>query len=498
VLVKQGDLGEGQEGVHAQRAEEPDSPRSQSPHSSEEASVIEVERRAGRKVDPVKNRQAEEQPEAVSARTIRAGEVRARWAWTEPTVWTERMLMALEAGVKGGQWYSVMDKVYTQANLRAAFTRVKANHGAVGVDHQTIEAFERDLTRNLEKLGDELREGSYRPQAVRRHWIPKPGAPQEQRPLGIPTVRDRVAQAALYHVIAPIYERDFAAHSYGFRPQRGSQEALRRTAQLLQTGDTYVVDADLKSYFDTIPQERLLAQVRTKISDGKVLALLVAFLTQGVMEGGAHWTPEAGTPPGGVLSPLLANLYLDPLDHVMAQAGFAMVRYADDFVILCRSEEEAQRALAQVRQWTTQAGLKLHADKTRLVNAQHTGGFDFLGYHFERGSRWPRKKSAQKLKDTIRAKTKRTNGHSLHAIILDVNRTVRGWFEYFKHSHQTTFPSLDSWVRMRLRSILRKRKGQKGRGRGADHQRWPNAFFQEHGLYSMTTAHALLRQSSCR
>lgn len=446
----------------------------------------------------VTNRQTEDQPEAVSARTIREGEVRARWAWTEPTVWTERMLTALEEGVKGGTWYSVMDKVYTPTNLRAAFTRVKANHGAAGVDHQTIAAFERNLEANLAKLANELRAGTYRPQAVRRHWIPKPGKPQEQRPLGIPTVRDRVVQAALYHVIAPICERDFAAHSYGFRPQRGSKEALRRTAQLLKEGFTYVVDADVQSYFDTIPQDRLLAQVRTKISDGRVLSLIAAFLEQGVLEAGKHWTPEAGTPQGGVLSPLLANLYLDPLDQLMAQAGYEMVRYADDFVILCRNEEEAQRALEQVRQWTTQAGLKLHADKTRLVNAQHTGGFDFLGYHFERGYRWPRQKSAQKLKDTIRTKTKRTNGQSLPAIILDVNRTVSGWFEYFKHSHQTTFPALDSWVRMRLRSILRKRTGLKGRGRGADHQRWPNAFFQGHGLYSMTAAHALLRQSLWR
>jgi RNA-directed DNA polymerase len=408
------------------------------------------------------------------------------------------MLTALEAGVKGGKWYSVMDKVYTPANLRAAFTRVKANQGAAGVDHQTIEQFESALAANLAQLADELQAGTYRPRDVRRHWIPKPGQPQELRPLGIPAVRDRVVQTALGNVIAPIFERDFAAQSYGFRPQRGSKEALRRTAQLLKEGCTYVVDADVQSYFDTIPHERLLERVGTKISDGRVLALVEALLKQGVMDAGKHWLPEEGTPQGGVLSPLLANLYLDPLDHAMAQAGFEMVRYADDFVILCRSEEEAQRALAQVQQWTTQAGLKLHPDKTGLVNAQDKGGFDFLGYHFERGLRWPRKKSAQKLRATIRAQTKRTNGHSLKAIILDVNRTITGWFEYFKHSHKTTFPTLDGWVRMRLRSILRKRTGKRGRGRGTDHQRWPNAFFREQGLYSMTAAHTLLRQSSCR
>lgn len=273
---------------------------------------------------------------------------------------------------------------------------------------------------------------------------------------------------------------------------------MRRTAQLLKEGFTYVVDADLQSYFDTIPQERVLEQVRTKSSDGRVHALIEAVLKHGVMDAGKHWTPEEGTPQGGVLSPLLANSYLDPLDHARAQGGYEMGRYADDFVILCRRAEEAQPALARVRHGTTQAGLKLHPDKTGIVNAQHTGGFDFLGYHCERGYRWPRKKSAQQFKDTIRAKTKRTNGHSLKAIMLDVNRTVKGWVEYFKHSHKTTFPSLDGWVRRRLRSILRKRTGKRGRGRGTDPQRWPNAFFRARGLYSMTAAHARLRQSSCR
>jgi RNA-directed DNA polymerase len=291
---------------------------------------MDVERRAGRKVETVKDRPAEGQPAAVPERARRAGEVRARWAWTEPTVWTERMLAALEEGVKGGKWYSLMDKVYTRPNLRAAFARVKANQGAAGVDHQTIKQFERDLEANLAKLADELQAGTYRPRDVRRHWIPKPGKPQEKRPLGIPTVRDRVVQAALCNVIAPIFERDFAAQSYGFRPQRGCKDALRRTAQLLKEGFTYVVDADLQSYFDTIPQERLLEQVRTKSSDGRVHALIEAFLKQGVMDAGKHWTPEEGTPQGGVLSPLLANIYLDPLDHAMAQAGYEMVRYADD------------------------------------------------------------------------------------------------------------------------------------------------------------------------
>jgi RNA-directed DNA polymerase len=174
-----------------------------------------------------------------------------------------------------------------------------------------------------------------------------------------------------------------------------------------------------------------------------------------------------------------------------------MVRYADDFVILCQSQAEAEAALEQVRQWTAEAGLQLHPIKTRIVDATQKGGFDFLGYHFERGMKWPRQKSLKKFKDTIRAKTRRTNGQSLQTIIEDVNRTVRGWFEYFKHSHKTIFEHLDKWIRMRVRSILRKRQGLRGRGRGRDHQRWPNAFFGKQGLLSLVTAHVSACQS-CR
>ena len=437
-------------------------------------------------------------PDAVPGRGASpAGEIRARWAWVEAEVWTERMLTALEQGVLGGKWFSLMDKVYAQSNLRQAFTRVKANRGAAGVDHVTVEEFERHLEANPEKLSRMLKDGSYRPQAIRRVWIPKPGS-REKRPLGIPTVRDRVVQAALRAVLEPIFERDFAAHSYGFRPNRGCKDALRRVDTLLRAGYSWVVDADLKSYFDTIPHPALLARVREKVTDSQVLGLLEAFLTQKVMETAEGWAPEEGTPQGAVISPLLSNLYLDPLDHRMAEAGFEMVRYADDFVMLCRSEAEARVALERVQDWTAQAGLQLHPVKTRIVDATQAGGFDFLGYHFERGKRWPRRKSLDKLKNTIRARTRRTHGHSLSAIITNLNRTLTGWFEYFKHSHRFTFTALDKWLRMRLRSLLRHRQGGEGRGRGADSQRWPNAFFAEHGLFSLVAAHALACQSSRR
>ena len=407
------------------------------------------------------------------------------------------MLTALENGVKGGKWYSLMDKVYSMGNLRSAFSMVKANKGSPGIDHQTIEVFASRLEENLENVSRALQDGRYRPQAIKRVWIPKPGS-KEKRPLGIPTVRDRVVQAALRNVLEPVFEKDFADHSYGFRPGRGCKDALRLVDALLKQGYSYVVDADLKSYFDTIPPDLLMARIRDKIADNRLLTLVELFLKQQVMEMTAGWTPETGTPQGAVLSPLLSNIYLNPLDHLMAQSGVNMVRYADDFVILCRTEAEALQALALVQGWTAQAGLTLHPTKTRIVDAAVRGGFDFLGYHFERGMRWPRRKSEKKLRDAIRDKTKRTNGHSLLAIISDVNRTLRGWFEYFKHSRRYTFRPLDSWIRMRLRSILRKRQGGRGRGRGADHQRWRNAFFAEQGLFSLVAAHAAACQSSRR
>jgi RNA-directed DNA polymerase len=445
-------------------------------------------------------------PVAVPVMAKRAGDVQEPpgmkttrdWAWTEPTVWTARMLAALEVGVKGGKWYSLIDKLHPGTTLSSAFEQVKDNTGAAGVDHVTIAQFANGLDANLERLSDELRRGTYRPQQIRRHYIPKPGS-REMRPLGIPTVRDRVVQTALRMVLEPIFERDFAAHSYGFRPGRGCKDALRRVEQLLEAGYVHIVDADLKSYFDTIPKQRLLALVGQKVSDGRLLALIEAFLEQGVLDGDREWIPEEGTPQGAVVSPLLSNIYLDPLDHLMAERGFEMVRYADDFVVMCRSPQEAAAALAEVQQWTAQAGLMLHPTKTRLVD-EREDGFDFLGYHFKAGRRWPRSKSRKKLRDTIRAKTKRTAGHSMTEIIADVNRTLRGWFEYFKHSHRPTFRMEDGWIRKRLRSILRKRSRRKGsaKAHGADQSRWPNAYFAELGLFSLQEAHGLARQSSRR
>ena len=492
--MNEGDLPEGvKAGVHAPRgAEEPPGQESEGPY--ERRSACNGRGAKGpREVDGVKPTQSERAPATVPEAT-HAGEVRPRWAWTEPMVWTDRMLTALEQGVKGGVWYSLIDKVCAERTLRAAWQHVKANGGAAGVDHVTVAMYERDLDRNLTTLTMQLTAGTYRPQPIRRTWIDQPGS-REQRPLGIPSVRDRVVQTAMRMVLEPIFERDFAAHSYGFRPRRGCKDALRRVDSLLAAGCTWIVDADLRHYFDTIPRMPLMQRIREKVADGRVLALLEAFLTQPVMEELSTWTPDEGTPQGAVISPLAANFYLDSLDHHMAASACEMVRYADDFVILCRSEADAQRALTLVTTWTQAAGLTLHPDKTRIVDARQHGGFDFLGYHFERGRHWPRAKNLQKLKDTVRAKTPRSRGQSLAVIIDDVNRTLRGWFQYFQHSPRPTFIHLDAWVRMRLRSILRRRHRRLGRGRGRDHQRWPNAFFAAQGLYSLTTAHVASCQS---
>jgi len=410
------------------------------------------------------------------------------------------MLTTLEQGVEGGKWFRLFDKVFAERNLWAAFQQVARNQGAAGVDHVTVQEFERQLPDSVWDLSDLLRSGGYQPQAVRRVQIPKPGS-NETRPLGIPTVRDRVVQAAVVNVIEPIFERDFAEHSYGFRPGRGCKDALRRVDELLRAGYVHVVDADLKSYFDSIPHDRLMARLETKIADGPVLKLIASFLHAEILEEATQWTPQSGAPQGAVLSPLLSNVYLDPLDHLVAASGLEMVRYADDFVILCRTAADAQRALELVQTWVTENGLTLHPSKTRIVDLR-TDGFDFLGYHFrgtKRGIRhWVRDKSVQKLKETLRPISRRTSGDSLAFLIGKINRTLRGWFAYFQHSQPRVFQRLDGWLRQRLRGLLRKRSKRRGIARGGDFHRWKNAFFAEQGLFSLVIAHALARQSSRR
>lgn len=405
------------------------------------------------------------------------------------------MLTALTRGMKGNQWFSLIDKVYEVRTLEQAWGKVRSNAGGSGVDRITIERFAKDCPRGLLDLKEQLRTASYQPLPVKRVWIPKPGTNQ-QRPLGIPAVRDRIVQTALRLVIEPIFEHQFAEHSYGFRPGRGCKDALRQVQTQLNAGCTWIVDADLKSYFDTIPKDRLMHRIEERLADGRVLALIRSYLDQEVMEELTRHEPtDRGTPQGAVISPLLANIYLDPLDHHLAASGVEMVRYADDFVILCRSEEEAKAALTRVQTWVEENGLTLHPEKTRIVDMSQPGGFDFLGYHFERGYRWPRRKAMARMKDKVRELTPRTSGESLEATITRLNQMLRGWFGYFQHSHCTTFPQVDGYVRGRLRSILRKRAGKKGRARGTDHQKWRNHYFTELGLFSLKQAHNLACQS---
>ncbi len=413
----------------------------------------------------------------------------------EAVVWTERMLSALGNGVKGGKWFSLMDKVFAPKTLALAWRKVRDNKGAAGVDGQSIARFAASAELYLSEPSAALKDGTYRPQAVKRVDIPKGDG--KTRPLGIPTVKDRIVQQAVRLVIEPIFEHGFADRSFGFRPGRGCHDALRVVDGLIKDGFTHIVDADLQAYFDTIPHDRLMARIEEKISDGRVLDLLRKCLKADILKGTESWTPVQGSPQGAVISPLLANIYLDPLDRLMAARGFRMVRYADDFVILCRTREDADAALDDVRAWVTANGLTLHPMKTHVGDCRIPGqGFEFLGYRFEAGKRYVRKKSLTKLKDSIRDKTRRTRGVSLECIIAELNPVLRGWFGYFKQAHPVTFKDLDGFIRRRLRSILHKQEKRSCIGFGHDdHRRWPNAFFARLGLFALHTAWTVARQS---
>ena len=417
------------------------------------------------------------------------------WTWVEASVWTEGMLVALGNGVRGGKWHSLIDKVYALQTLMSAWQRVARNRGAAGIDQMSVERFKANAECYLAELAEGLRHSRYRPQSVRRVHIPK--GKGKTRPLGIATVKDRIVQTALKLVLEPIFEQVFLPVSYGFRPQRSCKEALRVVDQGLKEGYTWVVDADLQSYFDTIPKQPLVALVKEKVSDSQVLKLLKQYVDQEVVDGMAHWTPVAGTPQGSVISPLLSNLYLHGLDEVLSESGCKYARFADDFVALCRTRQEAEAILAIIQLWVEEHGLGLHPDKTHVGNCMEKGqGFEFLGYRFEAGRRWVRAKSRKALRDTIRQKTGRTRSDSLQSIIKELNPILKGWFGYFKQAHRSTFRDVDGFVRRRLRAILRKRNKQPGFGRTIrDHARWPNAFFAEQGLFTLHEAFAAASQS---
>ena len=469
--------------------------RCRAARSAESKAVLRDGRQEGRSVSDTTG-QSESQASAVPARATQGAEAHGRdWSWVEATVWNERMLAALENGVKGGKWFSLIDKVYRKQTLKVAWHKVEDNAGAAGVDGQSVEQFEARAEVYLEELERALRTGEYRPQPIRRVEIPKGGG--EMRPLGIPVVKDRIVQTALKLVIEPIFEREFEESSYGFRPGRGCKDALREVDELIKEGYPWVVDADFDSYFDSIPYEPLMGKVSERISDGAVLELIRAFLNQDIIAGMKRWTPVGGTPQGAVISPLLANIYLHPLDRHMREKGYRMVRYADDFVVLCRTAEQAQAALNEVRGWVEQNGLRLNADKTHVGDCRQAGqGFEFLGYRFEAGQRWVRPKSLKALRERVRGKTIRTRGDSLAKIIEDLNPLLRGWFNYFKHAHSVAQLGIDGLVRRRLRAILRKQEKRPGMGKCLDdHLRWPNTYFATRGLFTITAARALASQS---
>lgn len=453
--------------------------------------------KGGRKADPSNNMNHETE----SATVPRTRDKQAEEAlWTEfkaeRGVWSEKMLMALQGGLKGKKWFSLIDKVWSERTLQLAWEKVASNAGGCGVDNITIGHFAKDSKNRLLAVSEHLKQGTYQPKPVKRVWIPKPGT-KEQRPLGIPTVTDRVVQAALRMVIEPIFEKEFAPHSYGFRPGRGCKDALRQVDIKLKEGYVHVVDVDIKGYFDSIPHDRLMELVQGHISDGRILKLIKSYLKQGVMEEKEliGTNKQDGTPQGAVISPLLANLYLNPLDWLMAQEGITMVRYADDMVMLCQSAKQAEQVLAKLQKWSEQAGLTLHPEKTKIVDmGQARSHFDFLGYRFRRTvgkmqiRRFIRPKSLKNIRQRIRPLTKRTSGRCLPSIISKLNPVLRGVHEYFHHAYKGELSRLDGWVRGRLRSILRKRNKGKGKGKGKDHFKWPNCYFDRHGLFSLEQA----------
>lgn len=406
-------------------------------------------------------------------------------------MWTEAMKAAIGPLRQAGRkWHSLYDKVIAPANLKAAWDRInrrvtgKKRQQGAGVDGITVAKFANRAEAELLKLGEQLGTGRYNPSPVRRHYIPKPGS-TKLRPLGLPTVRDRVVQEACRSMIEPIFEAEFLDHSHGFRPEKSVETACVQVEQNLSEGRVWVVDLDIEKCYDSIPHEPLIDRVARRISDGKTLDLIRGFLKSGVMEEMNVRYETTGTPQGGIVSPVLANIFLHDLDVAMEARGISWVRYADDVVALCRSREEAEQALEAIREILNGLGLKLSPEKTRIVHLDE--GFDYLGWHYQGQRRWPRTKSVEKLRHRLRALTRRNRPGSLQTICAELAPVQRGWFNFFRPGNvQSTFQVLDGWLRRRLRSLLRRRAKRRGISpRGRDHQRWPNSYFAQLGFFSM-------------
>ena len=407
-----------------------------------------------------------------------------KWSWVEASIWTDTMLTALENGVKGRKWFSLIDKVYRRGTLEVAWQKVRTNKGAAGVDKITIDKFENDQGKYLRELELELKAGTYQPIAVKRVYIPK--GQGKMRSLGIPSIKDRIAQQAVKMVLEPIFEKEFLEMSFGFRPRKGAQMAIAEVNRLIKEGYTWVLDADLQTYFDAIPHEELLAKVEQRVSDGRINKLLRMWLEQEIMDECKRWVPTVGSPQGAVISPLLANIYLHDLDVAVTNAGYKMLRYADDFVILTKSQEEAENALKLVQAWVNEHKLCLHPEKTHIGNCLVEGqGFEFLGYRFEGGTSWVRRKSIQKFRDRVRELTSKVGGKSIQKVVEKLNPVLVGWCNYFKHVTKYTLGTFDSFVRRRLRAIIQRQKKKRSFGAGRCNINIPNKFFANIGLFNM-------------
>ena len=372
--------------------------------------------------------------------------------------------------------HSLVDKIYKMKNLELAWEKVRRNKGSGGIDGQSIKLFEEDLELNLDRLHRELMSESYKPLPVRRQMIPKPGQPGKKRPLGIPTIYDRVSQQALLNRLEPIFDPVFNEANFGYRKGRSPKDALRKVWTEIKTGNEWIVDADLKDFFGSVDHDKLMVLISQRISDGRVLRLVESMLKAGYYEAGKRHSTFQGTPQGGVISPLLSNILLTPFDWEMERKGYRLTRWADDWVLTCRSKAEAKAAMKIAKKILAKLGVVLNDEKTRIVHVEN--GFEFLGYKIKRGNRplrlshdkirsgakamslyaFPREKSIKHFKEQIRKKTRRKAPISVETMITQLNPVIRGWGNYYCKAHvRKLFNRLDRWIVRRIRSFRCKR-----------------------------------------